>query len=566
MMTENTTLDNNSGGGSSNSNTTATNSIPAIPTTTTTTTTATTTTPTTTTNTINTPATPTNSGCNSLNNSSNNVIKSSLLERAHTSSSLLDKSVNNNVDQIQKLKEALEYRSEMYSKLTKERLTRAPISQIVASLKEFCFSHEEPLLTDSSQNPWKKGATISSSSSTNILNGIGRSNTSTKVYNEIQADLSAVLALGLENSKLDVILRNMKLNNHMREEERTYYQNMMLDWAITVLRIILKYNIIHAIPLANKNNSNEIAHRIIKVKDDQYNKRPLLPTVLIELKSFWTDPSIQSTFNTHKEKLLPKPLKFAIAKYNICERVFGENPKRLDDAEIFSLIHQPLDSNIPTYVFQDIKITNASALKTEHIDKWVDDFSDVKAFIWIASLASFDTILTDKKFIKSIRLTPKKGNQAPLKSSRSVGTITPSSSSLGLNSSTIMLQPTVENQSILVETPCEILSNNSLQRSIELFKYISKRIKRPAILFLSEKELFMEKVKKSDFKSYFPDYKGGVKDVTSIYEFIKHLFNPPNGPTHITVHQSNLDPKEDLKIITATIYAIVAQESIDILI
>ncbi|KAK5584216.1 hypothetical protein RB653_005824 [Dictyostelium firmibasis] len=509
--------------------------------------------------------------------------------------------------QLLELKQALMQRTRTAIELTQIKLSRSPISRICKDLYEYCYSVDEPFGSEQT-NPWKKSAPTSllQQSTTQRTNN-------SKTYSEFKTELSSVIAFGLPGSKCDELLKNLKQSEKITDVERIYYQNYFTDLAISTLRIIIKYNIINAIPFQNKSNSIENAHRILKVKDDTFNKRPLAIPTFNELKSFWNDPSVVSTYCHHREQLLPLYLIQSINQFNVCNRVFGERPKRLDEAEILQLIHQPLENSLPEYALSDLRILNISSLKVENIENWIHDFTDTKSFVWVCSLASFDSIeeVIKKQThnIKSTRILPRTKSLSTIKgkggSTSNINLTTSNSngsiSSPGLNgngnnnnnnnnnvslggsggsgflnnssqlinsNSNTSLSSYNEDSNVSVDVFTETLSNNNLVRSVELFRYFTRFIKRPAILFFTDRDLFVEKIKKgADFKQYFPDYKGTPRDVIAIFEYIKQLFVPLNGiNTHTTVHTSTLNAFEDLKVISATIFAIVAQESIDILI
>ncbi|KAN0028686.1 hypothetical protein ACTFIV_010535 [Dictyostelium citrinum] len=546
-------------------------------------------------------STPTNT--NNSNNNNNNETNKATTTATHGG--------NASDSQVLELKQALMQRTRTAIELTQIKLSRSPISRICKDLYEYCYSVDEPFGSEQT-NPWKKSAPTSllQQSTTQRTN-------SSKTYSEYKTELSSVIAFGLPGSKCDELLKNLKQSEKITDVERVYYQNYFIDLAISTLRIIIKYNIINAIPFQNKSNSIENAHRILKVKDDTFNKRPLAAAAFNELKSFWNDPSIVSTYCHHREQLLPLYLIQSINQFNVCNRVFGERPKRLDETEILQLIHQPLENSLPEYALSDLRILNISSLKVENIENWIHDFTDTKSFVWVCSLASFDSIeeIIKKQThnIKSTRILPRTkslstikgkggGSNINLTSSNSNGSISSpglngngSSNNLNNNnnnnnnvslggsggsgflnnsnqlinsSSNTSLSSYNDDSNVSVDVFTETLSNNNLVRSVELFRYFTRFIKRPAILFFTDRDLFVEKIKKgADFKQYFPEYKGGPRDVIAIFEYIKQLFVPLNGiNTHTTVHTSTLNAVEDLKVISATIFAIVAQESIDILI
>ncbi|KAM9968522.1 hypothetical protein ACTFIW_002963 [Dictyostelium discoideum] len=557
-------------------------------------------------------STPTNTSNNNNSNNNNN-------ETTKVATTTASHGGNASDSQLLELKQALMQRTRTSIELTQIKLSRSPISRICKDLYEYCYSVDEPFGSEQT-NPWKKSAP------TSLLQQSTQRTNNSKTYSEYKTELSSVIAFGLPGSKCDELLKNLKQSEKITDVERVYYQNYFIDLAISTLRIIIKYNIINAIPFQNKSNSIENAHRILKVKDDTFNKRPLAAAAFNELKSFWNDPSIVSTYCHHREQLLPLYLIQSINQFNVCNRVFGERPKRLDENEILQLIHQPLENSLPEYALSDLRILNISPLKVENIENWIHDFTDTKSFVWVCSLASFDSIeeIIKKQThnIKSTRILPrtkslstiksKGGSNVNLTSSNSNGSISSpglngNGSSNNLNSnnnsnnnfnnnnnnnnnvslggsggggflnnsnqlissnSNTSLSSYNDDSNVSVDVFTETLSNNNLVRSVELFRYFTRFIKRPAILFFTDRDLFVEKIKKgADFKQYFPEYKGGQRDVIAIFEYIKQLFVPLNGiNTHTTVHTSTLNAAEDLKVISATIFAIVAQESIDILI
>ncbi|GAM19046.1 hypothetical protein SAMD00019534_022210, partial [Acytostelium subglobosum LB1] len=481
----------------------------------------------------------------------------------------------------QELKESLELRSKAAIRLLEQK-SRLKVSEACQELYNYISSIEEPLATDSQSNPYRKQFNANKVVDKNQQRYIDEM-MSRQVYNEI-------VAYGLGESRLDSVLVGIKKSCGVNDTDRLNYGTLFQDIAVNVLRLISSYmtsdhahNIQHVqgqqhgnqhgqsqqdilqqkesissimtnISSSSTNGSStqetvpqrlcdartmEIISKLLKTKIDAYNSRPLLAHQLAELRSVWSNTSIQSCFKLNKARL-PKSYQIAIDKYSVMDRVFGIEPRKLDDSEILQLIDYPL-SKIPEYLISnDIRITDVSDIIVEKMDQhWMKVFCDVKVFIWCCSLATFDETVVTPVFIPASAATPTQHRRVL---HRSV-------SGYFFNHHESDYKPS---------------KVNSLSQSIQVFRTLSKHTSSPAIIFFTEKERFAEKLRNgANFKQHFSDYNGGNKDIAAIVDFVKKQFNPPQDSYQATFHLSNFDGKDDCKVITTVLLNIATQNVVD---
>ncbi|EFA78636.1 G-protein alpha subunit family protein [Heterostelium album PN500] len=468
------------------------------------------------------------------------------------------------------------------------------------SVSNACKDIDDPLTSESASqgNPYKK--TSGSSKSSDRFS---------KAMEEIVSRSSNdMVAYGLGESRLDSVLNNIKIYSGVNDYDRMNYNNHMIDMAIQILRLLVSYIFQHYEPkqrylppekrsnpkkptFSLNNNSSgggssnsilinnqsicndskdsinlntvlkgtkisdqfnskkqEILAKLIRIKNDPYGQRPIPPLLLAELKVLWTDPVIQELYKAYRPNFI-KSYQILIDKYSVMDRVFGSDLKLLDDNEILQLVEYPINQ-IPEYIISgDIRITDVSSINVRKMDRrWMKTFSDVKAFIWCCSLATFDEIAVNPIFVRT-------------KSTTSVASITPQKSSKRFSNSMSSMSFTYYNN----EQPTPMV--NSLHQSIQIFRTLSQHTHTPSIIFFTEKERFTEKIQSgAKFKSHFPDYTGQDKDINQIMEFIKKQFNPPNDSYSAIFHTSSFDGKEDSKVITTVLLNIATKDTVDIFI
>ncbi|EGG25076.1 G-protein alpha subunit family protein [Cavenderia fasciculata] len=520
------------------------------------------------------------------------------------------------VDQTETLKEELKKRSIIANQLRKERM-RVSISTACREIIEYMEIIDDPFVNDYHNNPFKKASkvTVDKHAKHNVDGVLALRN-----YNEM-------IALGMSNCKLDLVLRGIKTHSGVNDIDRHWYNNYMVDCAVSVLRLlakqvvdqmIIKQNQQHVPPhlqsqqlphptpplqlqsgVLSESRRNEIIAKLSKIKDDAYTVRPLPQQSLLDLRLFWNDPSVQSIYSNPSFKhSLPIYLQHAIENYSILERVFIGNLqnnnnnhnsnnnnssnnlnnsnnnmeiKRFEDSDILDQIIYSRNTIPEYYVMNEIRITDISSMLTSHpsslTEKWIKDFSDAKAFIWCCSLASFNTTSSDfPPFLNPVEIT----NPSSVLNRKKLLTLKPALSNISLNSDVTspILSPIISPRKELMSSPS--LNSppvNSLIKSIQLFKLLSSQSNVPAIIVLTEREGFNEKIKNAiDFKTLFPDYKGTNKDNHAMIEFIKQQFNPPNAAKSVTFHISNFDGKEDIKIISNVLFTIQTQDVVDVFI
>jgi len=110
-------------------------------------------------------------------------------------------------------------------------------------------------------------------------------------------------------------------------------------------------------------------------------------------------------------------------------------------------------------------------------------------------------------------------------------------------------------------------STNRMHESLKLFKEICNSkwfTETSVILFLNKKDLFAEKIKKTDLKVAFPEYTGGCNYDTAVaYIKDKFLAQNENPKKHIYTHTTCATDTDNVQVVFNAVKDIVLQKILD---
>lgn len=218
------------------------------------------------------------------------------------------------------------------------------------------------------------------------------------------------------------------------------------------------------------------------------------------IKCIWSDENVQYVFSRRVEfDLLDS------AKY------FLDSLDRITSHDYVPSDQDILRVRIPTTGVQEsffhlqsvtFRIVDVGGQRSER-RKWIHCFDSVTSIIFLASLCEYDQLIDDPLTIRT--------NCSPSLSSPSSGISSPSSG-ISSNSSSYKSSPSkIPRMEVSLALFSTIVSSTVFQRT-------------SFILFLNKKDLFEEKITKSNISCYYPEYTGPEKDATAGRKFIQNLY------------------------------------------
>ncbi|RXW16986.1 hypothetical protein EST38_g8868 [Candolleomyces aberdarensis] len=287
-----------------------------------------------------------------------------------------------------------------------------------------------------------------------------------KQLKEAKARMQAqvkVLLLGSGDSGKSTILKQMRLIHKVpfSPQEIESYRQLVFDNLTRGMAYLL--DSMEDMDLRVSDENQQYVDPVMGARDIR-DGEPFPTSFYQPLKALWNDPNVRQAWNRGNEAALPENLSYFYSSLN-----------RLFDPE-----YQPTEQDIIRCRARTIGITETTFNLREHemlmVDvggqkserrKWIHCFQDVTSILFLVSLSGYDQCLVEDK------------------------------------------------------------DANQMQDAMTIWDSIchSQWFKQTSIiLFLNKNDLFEQKIKTSDIKTFFPDYDGEPGEVRAGREYFKKRF------------------------------------------
>jgi len=312
-----------------------------------------------------------------------------------------------------------------------------------------------------------------------------------------------LLLLGAGESGKSTIAKQMKIIHlhGFTSEERLTYKSIIYNNVVASMKSLVTAAREKDIPLSSEVKG--AADRIGNI-DVQVFAGSITPEICSDIKALWSDKGIRQAYNRQSEFQL-----------NDSAAYYFENIDRLAARDYVPTEQDVLRSRAKTtgiieteFVLEKIKfkMVDVGGQRSER-KKWMHCFQDVTAVIFCVALSEYDLKLYEDD------------------------------------------------------------QTNRMHESLKLFKEICNSkwfIETSVILFLNKKDLFAEKIRRTDLKVTFPEYGGGC-NYESAVSFIKDRFlaQNENPKKHIYTHVTCATDTDNVQVVFNAVKDIVLQRILD---
>ncbi|KAG8857418.1 hypothetical protein FRB96_005717 [Tulasnella sp. 330] len=273
-----------------------------------------------------------------------------------------------------------------------------------------------------------------------------------------------VLLLGSGDSGKSTVLKQMKLihNVAFTPQEMEYFRQLVFSNIVLGMRAIL--DAAEEWELDINDDNEKYMPMFDDSPDDIRDGDPLPQRWLEPLKSLWDDPAVQKARSRGNEAALPENLPYF---YKSLDRFF--TPDYVPNVQDI-IRTRARTTGITETVFKlknhDMHMLDVGGQKSER-RKWIHCFSDVTTILFLVSLSGYDQCLIEDK----------DANQ-------------------------------MQDAMAIWDSICHS----------QWFKSTS------IILFLNKTDLFEQKIKTSNIRTFFPDYEGDQGDAKAGKDYFKRRF------------------------------------------
>jgi len=312
-----------------------------------------------------------------------------------------------------------------------------------------------------------------------------------------------LLLLGAGESGKSTIAKQMKiihLNGFSNEEKKTY-KTIIFNNIVSSMRALIEAT--EHLEINIGDSAAKAAKRINEGKEE-YFTGPLTLDMAKDIKELWADPGIQFAFESrHKFQLTDS------ADY------YFENVDRIVDEQYIPHEQDILRSRAKTtgiietdFVLDKthFRMVDVGGQRSER-KKWMHCFQDVTAVIFCVAMSEYDLKLYEDD------------------------------------------------------------STNRMHESLKLFREICNSkwfVDTAMILFLNKKDLFEQKIKKTDLTICFPEYKGG-KDYNNAAAYIQERFlaQNDNQKKPIYPHSTQATDTHNIEVVFNAVKDIILRKALD---
>jgi GTPase SAR1 family protein len=312
-----------------------------------------------------------------------------------------------------------------------------------------------------------------------------------------------LLLLGAGESGKSTIAKQMKII-HLQgftAEERLTYKSIIYNNLVASMKALVQAARDKDIPLGA--GVTEAADRIGAI-DVQFFTGVLTPEISSDIKQLWTDDGIKQAYTRQSEFQLNDSAAYYfdhIDRLSAADYVPSEQDVLRSRAKTTGIIETDF-----TLEKTKFRMVDVGGQRSER-KKWMHCFQDVTAVIFCVALSEYDLKLYEDD------------------------------------------------------------TTNRMHESLKLFKEICNSkwfTETSVILFLNKKDLFAEKIKKTDLKVTFPEYTGGCNYDPAV-AFIKDKFlsQNENPKKHIYTHTTCATDTDNVQVVFNAVKDIVLQKILD---
>ncbi|CAJ0589867.1 unnamed protein product [Cylicocyclus nassatus] len=315
-----------------------------------------------------------------------------------------------------------------------------------------------------------------------------------------------LLLLGAGECGKSTVLKQMQIlhSNGFTEEEINEKKAIVYNNVVTSMCTILKAmdNVLH-IPLEDGEKEKEKAI-VLRVQEMGEENEALTDEVSKAIQSLWSDPGVKKAFEMRSEYQLTDSAKYFL---DSCARVSEPGYRPSEQDILYSRVATTGVVEVKFKIKElDFRVFDVGGQRSER-RKWIHCFDNVESIIFITAISEYDQVLFEDE------------------------------------------------------------TTNRMIESMQLFNSICNStwfLATAMILFLNKKDLFMEKIKRVNITTAFPDYEGG-QNYDEAVAFIKLKFAELNlNPDKKTIymHETCATDTNQVQLVISSVIDTIIQKNL----
>ncbi|KAK6753393.1 hypothetical protein RB195_012776 [Necator americanus] len=315
-----------------------------------------------------------------------------------------------------------------------------------------------------------------------------------------------LLLLGAGECGKSTVLKQMQIlhSNGFTEEEINEKKAIVYNNLVTSMCTILKAmdNVLH-IPLEDSQKEKEKAV-VLRIQEMGEESEPLTEEVSKAIQSLWSDPGVKKAFEMRSEYQLTDSAKYFL---DSCARVSEPGYRPSEQDILYSRVATTGVVEVKFKIKElDFRVFDVGGQRSER-RKWIHCFDNVESIIFITAISEYDQVLFEDE------------------------------------------------------------TTNRMIESMQLFNSICNStwfLSTAMILFLNKKDLFMEKIKRVNITTAFPDYEGG-QNYEEAVAFIKLKFAELNlNPDKKTIymHETCATDTNQVQLVISSVIDTIIQKNL----
>uniref|UniRef100_A0A7I4YV97 Guanine nucleotide-binding protein subunit alpha n=1 Tax=Haemonchus contortus TaxID=6289 RepID=A0A7I4YV97_HAECO len=293
-------------------------------------------------------------------------------------------------------------------------------------------------------------------------------------------------------------------SNGFTEEEINEKKAIVYNNVVSSMCTILKAmdNVLH-IPLEDGEKEKEKAI-VLRVQENGEESEPLTDEVSKAIQSLWSDPGVKKAFEMRSEYQLTDSAKYFL---DSCSRISEAGYRPSEQDILYSRVATTGVVEVKFKIKElDFRVFDVGGQRSER-RKWIHCFDNVESIIFITAISEYDQVLFEDE------------------------------------------------------------TTNRMIESMQLFNSICNStwfLATAMILFLNKKDLFMEKIKRVNITTAFPDYEGG-QNYDEAVAFIKLKFAELNlNPDKKTIymHETCATDTNQVQLVISSVIDTIIQKNL----
>ncbi|KAK5985951.1 Guanine nucleotide-binding protein alpha-3 subunit [Trichostrongylus colubriformis] len=315
-----------------------------------------------------------------------------------------------------------------------------------------------------------------------------------------------LLLLGAGECGKSTVLKQMQIlhSNGFTEEEINEKKAIVYNNVTTSMCTILKAmdNVLH-IPLEDS-EKEKLKGIVLRVQENGEESEPLSEELSKAIQSLWSDPGVKKAYEMRSEYQLTDSAKYFL---DSCARVSEPGYRPSEQDILYSRVATTGVVEVKFKIKElDFRVFDVGGQRSER-RKWIHCFDNVESIIFITAISEYDQVLFEDE------------------------------------------------------------TTNRMIESMQLFNSICNStwfLSTAMILFLNKKDLFMEKIKRVNITTAFPDYEGG-QNYDEAVAFIKLKFAELNlNPDKKTIymHETCATDTNQVQLVISSVIDTIIQKNL----